>query len=183
MAVDGAGITLLVTVGSTQFPALTDFIALPSTLAELHELGISHVTLQHGSYTPTLPAPGERPPVLQPLRYHPQLCNLLRKADVVVSHAGAGTVLEAVDARRPLVVVVNDALMHNHQTELAEAMQRCGCCVVVSANCMAQRLIPAVRQVLSNRNAERSVPPPHVGGVFANVVAEELALARCGHQT
>jgi UDP-N-acetylglucosamine transferase subunit ALG13 len=33
----------------------------------------------------------------------------------VVSHAGAGSVFEALGGRRPLLVVVNETLMDNHQ--------------------------------------------------------------------
>jgi hypothetical protein len=36
--------------------------------------------------------------------------------------AGAGSVMEALDLRKPLVVVVNAALMDDHQKELADAL-------------------------------------------------------------
>lgn len=170
-------LTLLVTVGSTSFPLLTDFIANSSNLDALHQLGITHVTLQHGSYTPTLPAPTEKPPHLEPIRYHPNLTILLRKADVVVSHAGAGTLLEAIEAEKPLVVVVNDALMNNHQSELADAMQAAGCCLVLQANSIQHRLIDALRTVLNRDDHVRSAPP-RVKAVFANIVAQELSQVR-----
>jgi UDP-N-acetylglucosamine transferase subunit ALG13 len=47
----------------------------------------------------------------------------MRGADLVISHAGAGSVLEALHAHKSLLVVVNDSLMDNHQTELAHKMQ------------------------------------------------------------
>jgi len=49
----------------------------------------------------------------------PEVCG----AAFVVSHAGAGSIFEALRAHRPLVVVVNEALADNHQTELADAME------------------------------------------------------------
>ncbi|PXF41067.1 UDP-N-acetylglucosamine transferase subunit ALG13-like [Gracilariopsis chorda] len=171
---EGEGLTLLVTVGSTQFAALSDFMVQASTLSALRDLGFAQLTLQHGSHTPTLPAPSALPPRLQPLRYHPDLRALLRQAHVIVSHAGAGTVLEAVEAARPLVVVVNDALLHNHQTELADAMHAAGCCIVVPANQLDRNLIPAIERLLRDDGANRA-PPPRVRGVFARIVAEELA--------
>ena len=39
------------------------------------------------------------------------------------SHAGAGSIFEALRAKKTLLVVVNEALMDNHQLELAEALE------------------------------------------------------------
>ncbi|KAG3115128.1 hypothetical protein PI125_g5806 [Phytophthora idaei] len=43
-------------------------------------------------------------------------------ADLIISHAGAGSIMDGLALKKKLVVVVNTALMDNHQAELAEAM-------------------------------------------------------------
>jgi beta-1,4-N-acetylglucosaminyltransferase len=46
----------------------------------------------------------------------------MRNADLIIGHGGAGTVMESLSFNKPLVVVVNNRLLHNHQTELAERL-------------------------------------------------------------
>ena len=40
-------------------------------------------------------------------------------AALIISHAGSGSIIESLSRQKPLLVVVNDALMDNHQAELA----------------------------------------------------------------
>ena len=46
----------------------------------------------------------------------------MHDAALIISHAGAGSILEGMRLGALMVVVVNDALMHNHQQELAEEL-------------------------------------------------------------
>ncbi|KAM9903482.1 hypothetical protein OXX69_007917 [Metschnikowia pulcherrima] len=43
----------------------------------------------------------------------------ISQADLVVSHAGTGSVLDTLRSKKPLIVVTNDSLMDNHQAEIA----------------------------------------------------------------
>ena len=50
--------------------------------------------------------------------------NDVEKEGAVVSHAGSGSVLDALRMNVPLVVVPNEDLLHNHQVELAEVLEK-----------------------------------------------------------
>jgi len=56
---------------------------------------------------------------VETFQYAPNLEKLMDGADLVVSHAGAGSLFEALRLRRPLIAVPNPLLMDNHQAELA----------------------------------------------------------------
>lgn len=43
------------------------------------------------------------------------------EADLVLSHAGTGSILDAITAKKPVIVVVNNTLMDNHQLQTARA--------------------------------------------------------------
>ena len=48
------------------------------------------------------------------------------EADLVITHAGAGSIFEALQAKKTVVAVTNPVLMDNHQAELAKELERRG---------------------------------------------------------
>lgn len=52
---------------------------------------------------------------------------------VSVSSVGAGSCLEALEKGKPLIVVINEKLMNNHQLELAKQLHKDG--HVLYCNC------------------------------------------------
>lgn len=63
-------------------------------------------------------------------RFQPSLLQDMERADIILCHAGAGTLLEALAIRRqqkqpPIInAVINSSLMNNHQLELAEELEK-----------------------------------------------------------
>lgn len=144
----------VVTVGSTRFDKLVDAVARESVCETLRtELGITRVLLQYGTgsfplsittttTTTTAAAVDNADEVqvgvcggvtIEAFRYRSGLDRWVRRADVVITHAGAGTILECLHARVPTVVVPNRDLMSDHQLELAEALAERGFLLYVAA--------------------------------------------------
>ncbi|EJS43768.1 YGL047W [Saccharomyces arboricola H-6] len=47
-------------------------------------------------------------------------------SNLVISHAGTGSILDSLRLNRPLVVCVNDSLMDNHQQQIADKFVKLG---------------------------------------------------------
>ncbi|WVW82717.1 hypothetical protein I302_104728 [Kwoniella bestiolae CBS 10118] len=129
--------TLLVTVGSTLFPTLTNTFLSPPILALLEHNRIKRLIVQYGRADLPLDkglhihldgqgrgqvdVGGMR---VEVLRFTDDFEGLIGRADWVVSHAGSGSILTTLrrDPPKPLLVVPNESLMDNHQSELADEM-------------------------------------------------------------
>lgn len=114
-----------VTVGTTKFDALVAAVCSPDVVAALLALGIRHVVVQYGH--------GDPPSVVSGLtceayRFKPSLAPDFAAANLVLSHAGYGCLMEALSAPGApwVVAVTNGLLMDNHQTEIASELARRG---------------------------------------------------------
>ncbi|RXG69563.1 UDP-N-acetylglucosamine transferase subunit ALG13-like protein [Armadillidium vulgare] len=111
-----------VTVGSTQFDDLVKEVTKKDILKTLHNKGYRSLTVQigKGSYVPN---EGVFEGVsVSVFRYKNSLEKDFIEADLIISHGGAGSCIEALEAKKNLIIVINHSLMHNHQTELADAL-------------------------------------------------------------
>lgn len=136
---------VFVTVGTTKFPKLVDTIITKEVVECLISKGYNFVQIQTGrdfskvtvdpniSPAPSIELRGNSITVniydKLTLKYDPYFENFgeeVESSDFIISHAGAGSCLEVLRKGKPLLVVVNEDLMDNHQTELAEQLQNDG---------------------------------------------------------
>ncbi|XP_062997941.1 UDP-N-acetylglucosamine transferase subunit ALG13 homolog [Elgaria multicarinata webbii] len=115
-----------VTVGTTSFDDLVTAVTTPEALQVLQDLGYSKLVLQVGRGTVCPDSVSSATFILEVFRFKNSLAEDVQTADLVISHAGAGSCLEVLEARKPLLVVINDKLMDNHQLELARQLHRDG---------------------------------------------------------
>ncbi|KAI9002874.1 glycosyl transferase [Hyaloraphidium curvatum] len=114
------------TVGTTKFDGLVSAVVSSPVLSALRDLGASELVVQHGSSLWSPPPEDAAGPRVSAYAYKSDIGADMVAADLVISHAGAGSITEALRAGKSLVVVVNDQLMDNHQAELAEALAERG---------------------------------------------------------
>jgi beta-1,4-N-acetylglucosaminyltransferase len=140
---------IFVTVGTTLFASLIDVMTQECTIERLIENGYTHLIVQYGQGTkPSLDSivinSNNKKLYVELYDFKPSLYDDMVQADVIVCHAGAGTLIEALrisqqqqqqsssiskngkkkNTTKKVVTVVNTKLMDNHQTELAYALQR-----------------------------------------------------------
>jgi beta-1,4-N-acetylglucosaminyltransferase len=122
-----------VTVGTTLFDALIRALDSDACLAALRARGVTRLLLQigHGTHEPRASFPGLE---IAYYRHNAQYKADVAAADLIISHAGAGSIMDALAAKKKLIVVVNTMLMDNHQTELAEAMAAQQYCVATTCD-------------------------------------------------
>lgn len=126
MPASGPAKTAFASVGTTSFEALVEAVAGDESLRVLQSLGFRRLRVQTGRGQSQV-AEGWRGGVeVSAFRFAPSLRDEMAAADLIICHAGAGTILEALGLGKPLLVVVNEALHDNHQTELAEALESQG---------------------------------------------------------
>ncbi|EOA91701.1 N-acetylglucosaminyldiphosphodolichol N-acetylglucosaminyltransferase catalytic subunit alg13 [Exserohilum turcicum] len=131
-----------VTTGATApFTALIESVLSPPSLDALRQRGFTHLLVQYGSakdiYTKCASdacahlqqAQSQRELIIDGIDFNPeglqaQFQLVQRSKGLVISHAGSGSILEALRYQIPLVVVPNTGLLDNHQEELADAMER-----------------------------------------------------------
>ncbi|PWN37410.1 uncharacterized protein FA14DRAFT_159478 [Meira miltonrushii] len=116
--------------------------------------------------------------------YVPDLRPFLLSSDVVISHAGSGTILEALrlpaEQKSKLVVVPNETLMDNHQAELAQALAQQNYLVAtrVRGKMGEENRLPSLLQALLSPNASnapRTTPfPPFIPGRFQTLIDAEM---------
>ncbi|KAJ1975862.1 UDP-N-acetylglucosamine transferase subunit ALG13 [Dimargaris xerosporica] len=159
---------VFVTVGTTGFSALVSQATSPTVLHELAHQGYSELLVQYGSSQAAFDAAmGAKGIAVSGYAYKSSLASDLEAADLVISHAGSGTILECLTRAKPLVAVVNDSLMDNHQLELAEALAEQG--YLVSTAChqllatLQQQQFKTLRQLQPNQS-----------NAFATILAQEL---------
>ncbi|KAJ8598001.1 glycosyl transferase [Rhizopogon salebrosus TDB-379] len=165
---------VFVTVGSTRFDALVEAVISEAVLSTLRDLGYDRLILQRGN---SIIKSEESDPEsyyiqqqgveIEIWKYKPSIQAEFEQADLIISHAGSGTILDVLRLGKPLIVVPNPTLLDNHQEELASALQAQGYLKATSIQNLAS--------TIASFEPHNLVPfPPFDGNRFSKLVDEEM---------
>ncbi|CAA0828719.1 glycosyltransferase family protein 28 [Striga hermonthica] len=115
---------VFVTVGTTCFDSLVRAVDTEEVREALFKKGYTDLVIQmgRGSYIPTKSTGGDGSVSVDYFTFSSSIADYLKSASLVISHAGSGSIFETLRLKKPLIVVVNEDLMDNHQSELAEEL-------------------------------------------------------------
>uniref|UniRef100_A0A914Z438 UDP-N-acetylglucosamine transferase subunit ALG13 n=1 Tax=Panagrolaimus superbus TaxID=310955 RepID=A0A914Z438_9BILA len=100
-------------------------------------------------------------------RYKKSIQENMQSATLIIGHAGAGTCLESLKLRKPMITVVNDKLMDNHQTELADRLAELGHLICTTPS--------QLHKAVTNKNLlSPKVFQPAKPNLFANYLYSKL---------
>ena len=148
--------TIFVTVGTTSFDALISELNTEQSVETLLALGCQKLVIQYGRASqPDVNKSLFRGIDVEMYGLKSSITEDINAADLVIGHAGAGTCLEVLKAGKPLIVVINESLMDNHQTELSRSLTNQG--IVVSC------FVPDLAKTLAkfNPNKLKKLLPGH----------------------
>ncbi|KAI0331130.1 glycosyl transferase [Cubamyces sp. BRFM 1775] len=127
---------VFITVGSTRFDALVQKALSPPVLDILRAKGYRSLDVQCGNSSFDSAAFEQSAPDhwhradrgldINVWRFKPSLKNDYDQANLIISHAGSGTIIDVLRLGKPLIVVPNPTLLDNHQEELADALAGLG---------------------------------------------------------
>lgn len=114
---------IFITVGTTSFDELIAEVNAREMVAALKRLGCKRIVVQYGRGSAvTMDQELFEGIDLEMYGLRSSITPDIQAADLVIGHAGAGTCLEVLKAGKPLIIVINDTLMDNHQTELSRSL-------------------------------------------------------------
>mmetsp|Transcript_36526 Transcript_36526/g.117106 ORF Transcript_36526/g.117106 Transcript_36526/m.117106 type:complete len:179 (+) Transcript_36526:23-559(+) len=164
---------VLVTVGTTSFDALVAAAATREFAERLEESGYEWLRIQVGrGAAPPAGWDGEKPLERSWFRFTADMPGEMSRASLVVSHGGAGSIMEALTLKKRLVVCVNEELMGNHQAELALELRDRKHLILAKPHDIADAVVAATK-------ATTLEPYPDFdASLFPTLVDDEMRLHR-----
>lgn len=98
------------------------------------------------------------------------ISSYIEESDLVISHAGTGSIIDVLQLKKPLVVVVNDSLMHNHQLQVAQKLSDQNCLLMCEASQLNTNVLIQLCEKVFNHHQFTDLKKPD-GKVVEGIIA------------
>ena len=148
---------ILITVGTTKFENLIKEIDNDNFYDMIIKNGFTKIIIQKGfgEYIPINYKKFEEKIEIEIAEILNNFENVIKSSEIIISHGGAGIILESLKNKKKVIVCVNDELMDNHQIELASSLHNEGYihyCKDLS------KIIEETKQILSDSSKIKEYP-------------------------
>ena len=163
---------ILITVGTTKFENLIKAIDDEKFYELLINNSFTKIIIQkgYGEYIPKNYKKYENRIKIQISEILNNFENIIKTSELIISHGGAGIILESLKNKRKLIVCVNDELMDNHQIELASSLHENGYLYYCKN---LSNILVAIENVLSNSVKLKEYPEFNYD-IIPNAIYETL---------
>jgi beta-1,4-N-acetylglucosaminyltransferase len=159
--------TVFVTTGATVvFEDLIKFALDPQMVKTLQRLGYSKIIVQYGReglrlFEECLDKLKDTGMEVEGFSFSHDIGSVISPADLVISHAGTGSILDTLRLKKKLIVMINDKLMDNHQVDIADELQDSHYLLKTAAS--MDELLRRVKEIQSYD--PRILPSPREGAI------------------
>lgn len=106
--------------------------------------------------------------------YDANIVNVIHESDVVISHAGTGSIIDTLRSNKKLIVVPNDKLMDNHQLEIANEFTKLNYCLCYNVDELTlTQFFEDLRKLLIDEIKLKTFPEVD-GSIIETIITEEL---------
>ena len=163
---------ILITVGTTKFENLIKAIDNDNFYNMIIKNGFTKLIIQkgYGEYIPINYKKFENKIKVQVSEILNNFENVIKYSEIIISHGGAGIILESLKNKRKVIVCVNDELMDNHQIELASSLHENG--YLYYCNNLSN-ILESIENVLSNSVKLKEYPEFNYD-IIPNAIYETL---------
>lgn len=169
---------VFVTTGTTYpYKKLIQTALSPQVLEHFESLGYTDIVIQFGNGGQDVYEQG-----LENARKYPKLTvtgftlsdeihMYIKQSDLIISHGGTGSILDALRASKRLIAVINQDLMDNHQAEIADQFSSRGYLLVSEPD--PGSLVAALQK---SKTFDFTPMPPPDTWKLASIIDEEVGL-------
>lgn len=90
----------------------------------------------------------------------------VKAVDLVISHAGTGSIMDALRENKKLVVVSNNALMNNHQQEIAQQFGQMGHLILSNSSSSTDIAAAVIKCVSTNLTPLAPAPSQQLAAII-----------------